>query len=108
MARAASSSWRATCWISRALPASALADFVRSVGHRIAGFPAAGHVAVKDRVNAIALAPAEEFRRHSDLFGESVRNSEARSRTQTAMKRGSQTRDWELALGRELADLSDH
>jgi hypothetical protein len=29
---------------------------------------------VKDRVNAIALAPAEDFRRDSDLFGEGVRN----------------------------------
>jgi enoyl-CoA hydratase/carnithine racemase len=44
-------------WINRALPASTLGDFVRSLAHRIAGFPAAGHVAVKERVNAIALAP---------------------------------------------------
>ena len=33
-------------------------------------FPAAGLVAVKDRVNAITLAPVEDFRRDSDLFGE--------------------------------------
>jgi len=39
----------------------------RALAHRIAGFPAAGHIAVKDRVNAIALAPAEDFRR--DQFG---------------------------------------
>ena len=64
-------------WINRALPAKALGDFVRSLAHRIAGFPAAGHVAVKERVNAIALAPAEDFRRDSDLFGEGVRNPEA-------------------------------
>jgi enoyl-CoA hydratase/carnithine racemase len=37
-------------WINRALPANALADFVRSLAHRIAGFPAAGLVAVEDRV----------------------------------------------------------
>src|SRR6202166_1299555 len=43
-------------WINRALPASALDDFVKSLAHRIAGFPAAGLVTVKDRVNAIALA----------------------------------------------------
>ena len=35
-----------------------------------------GHVAVKDRVNAITLAPAEDFRRDSDLFGEAVRAPE--------------------------------
>jgi enoyl-CoA hydratase/carnithine racemase len=39
-------------WINRALPADELGDFVSSLAHRIAGFPAAGHSAVKDRVNA--------------------------------------------------------
>jgi enoyl-CoA hydratase/carnithine racemase len=63
-------------WINRALPADALGDFVSSLAHRIAGFPAAGHVVVKDRVNAIALAPVEDFRRDSDLFDEGVRNPE--------------------------------
>src|SRR5262245_32299588 len=43
-------------WINRALPANALNDFVRSLAHRIAKFSAAGLAAVKDRVNAIALA----------------------------------------------------
>ena len=95
-------------WINRALPADELGDFVRSLAHRIAGFPAAGHVAVKDRVNAIALAPAEDFRRDSDLFGEGVRNPEAQSRIQAAMKRGFQTRDAELDLARMLGDLADH
>ena len=45
-------------WINRALPADALGDFVTRLAHRIAAFPAAGHVAVKDRVNAISLAPS--------------------------------------------------
>ena len=56
-------------WVNRAVPADELDDFVRSLAHRIAGFPASGHIAVKERVNAIALAPAEDFRRDSDLFG---------------------------------------
>jgi enoyl-CoA hydratase/carnithine racemase len=93
-------------WINRALPADALGDFVRSLAHRIATFPAAGHVAVKDRVNAIALAPAEDFRRDSDLFGEGVRNPDAQSRIQAAIKRGFQTRDAEMALARMLGDLA--
>src|SRR5262252_7174302 len=80
-------------WINRALPASALGDFVRSLAHRIARFPAAGRVAVKNRVNAIALAPAEDFRRDSDLFGEGVRTPEAQRRIQAAFKRGFQTRE---------------
>ena len=94
-------------WINRALPADALGDFVRSLAHRIAKFPAAGHVAVKDRVNAIALAPAEDFRRDSALFGEGVANPEAQSRIRAAMKRGFQTRDAEMALARMLGDLDD-
>jgi enoyl-CoA hydratase/carnithine racemase len=93
-------------WINRALPAAALADFVRLLAHRIAGFPAAGHVAVKERVNAIALAPAEDFRRDSDLFDEGVRNPEAQSRIQAAIKRGFQTRDAEMAISPMLADLA--
>jgi enoyl-CoA hydratase/carnithine racemase len=91
-------------WINRALPADELGDFVRSLAHRIAGFPAAGHSAVKDRVNAIALAPAEDFRRDSDLFAEGVRDPEAQSRIGAAMKRGLQTRDAEMALARMLGD----
>src|ERR1700752_1526522 len=31
-------------WINRALPAAELAEFVHALAHRIAGFPAAGHV----------------------------------------------------------------
>ena len=94
-------------WINRALPAKALEDFVRSLAHRIARFPAAGQVAVKERVNAIALAPAEDFRRDSDLFGEGMRNPEAQKRTEAAMTRGFQTRDAEMSLSRLLGDLAD-
>jgi enoyl-CoA hydratase/carnithine racemase len=94
-------------WTNRALPAKTLGDFVRSLAHRIAGFPAVGQVVVKERVNAIALAPAEDFRRDSDLFGEGVRNPEAQERIQAALKRGFQTRESELSLGRLLGELVD-
>jgi enoyl-CoA hydratase/carnithine racemase len=95
-------------WVNRALPAETLSDFVRSLALRVAGFPAAGHIAVKNRVNAIALAPIEDFRQDSDLFAETVRNPEAQSRIQAAMKRGFQTRDGELALAQLLGELADH
>src|SRR5262249_13179360 len=52
-------------WINRALPAAELGGFVTALAHRIASFPASGHVAVKERVNAISLAPVEDFRRDS-------------------------------------------
>jgi enoyl-CoA hydratase/carnithine racemase len=94
-------------WINRALPADALGDFVSSLAHRIARFPAAGQVAVKDRVNAIALASVEDFRRDSDLFGEQVRAPDAQRLVAAALKRGFQTRDAELALGSVLDDLPD-
>lgn len=68
-------------WINRALPAGELGDFVRSLAHRIARFPAAGHLVVKERVNAITLAPAEEIHRDSDLFLEGLRNPEAQLRS---------------------------
>jgi enoyl-CoA hydratase/carnithine racemase len=85
-------------WINRALPADELGDFVRALAIRIAGFPASGQEAVKDRVNAIALASADEFRRDSDLFGASVRTPEAQARIQAVMRNGFQTRDAELDL----------
>jgi enoyl-CoA hydratase/carnithine racemase len=91
-------------WINRALPAAELGGFVSSLAHRIAGFPAAGHVAVKQRVNAIALAPADDFRRDSDLFAESVVRPEAQRAIGAAFEHGFQTRDAELALGRMLGD----
>jgi enoyl-CoA hydratase/carnithine racemase len=92
-------------WINRALPASELGDFVRSLALRIAGFPAAGHAVVKNRVNAIALAPAEDIQRDSDLFLEGVSAPEYQRRMQAAMKRGFQTRDAEMNLGQLMADL---
>jgi enoyl-CoA hydratase/carnithine racemase len=94
-------------WINRALPADALAEFVRSLAHRIASFPQAAQVALKDRVNAIALAPVEDFRRDSDLFGDEVRKAEAQRRISAATERGFQTREAELALAQMLGTLAD-
>jgi enoyl-CoA hydratase/carnithine racemase len=93
-------------WINRALPADTLGEFVSSLAHRIARFPAAGQVVVKDRVNAIALAPVQDFRRDSDLFGEQVRTPDAQRLIAAALKHGFQTRDGEMTLGRELGDLT--
>src|SRR6202008_1062154 len=67
-------------WINRALPASELREFVHALAHRIPGYPAAAPAAVKDRVDAIALAPVDEFRRDSDLFGAGVVQPEAQAR----------------------------
>jgi len=92
-------------WINRALPADALSDFVKSLAHRVAKFPAGGLDVVKDRVNAIALASTDEFRRDSDLFGESVLKPEAQSQMQAALKQGFQTRNAEMNLAHLLGEL---
>jgi enoyl-CoA hydratase/carnithine racemase len=93
-------------WVNRALPADGLADFVSSLAHRIASFPAAGHVAVKERVNAISLAPLDEFRRDSDSFGAGVRRTETQRLIERAMERGLQTRDGEMHLAKMLVDVA--
>jgi enoyl-CoA hydratase/carnithine racemase len=95
-------------WINRALPANTLGNFVSSPAHRIAKFPPSGIVAVKERVNAIALAPAADFRRDSDLFGEGAGKPVAQGRFQAAFKHGFQTRDAELDLARMLGELGNN
>jgi enoyl-CoA hydratase/carnithine racemase len=95
-------------WINRALPAEELEDFVTSLAHRIARFPAAGRLAVKERVNAITLSSVEDFRRDSDLFLDGVRSPEFQKQMQAALKRGFQTRDAEINLARLLGALPDH
>jgi enoyl-CoA hydratase/carnithine racemase len=92
-------------WINRALPAQVLNEFVGALARRIAKFPRAGLATVKDRVNAIALAPTPEFRRDSDVFGEGARTPEYQKRIDTALKLGFQTRSAELDLARLLGDL---
>jgi hypothetical protein len=71
-------------------------------------FPSAGQLAVKERTNAITLAPIEDFRRESNLFGEAARAPEAQAQLQAAMERGFQTRDAELNLAAMLGALPIH
>ena len=94
-------------WVNRALPAEVLGKFVGALARRIAKFPPAGLVAIKERVDAITLAPADAFRRDSDLFLEVGRSPEVQNRTRTAMGRGFQSRDWEKDLGKLLGDLGE-
>jgi enoyl-CoA hydratase/carnithine racemase len=92
-------------WINRALPTAKLGDFVNSLAHRIASFPPFGCAVIKERVNQIALAPAEDFRRDSDLFLDCARAPESQGRTKSAMSRGFQTRNAELNLEGMLGEL---
>jgi enoyl-CoA hydratase/carnithine racemase len=92
-------------WINRALPARALGAFVRALAERIACYPPAGLLAIKDRLNAITLAPLEDFRRDSDLFGEQVHNAQTQRRIQAAMQHGLQTRHAEMEFSSILDQL---
>src|SRR5258706_7933687 len=95
-------------WINRALPADEIDDFVSSLAHRIAKFPAGGHAVVKERGNAIALPTVEDIRRDSDLFLEGTRTNEFQELTQAAMKRGFQTTDGEMDLARLVGEINEH
>lgn len=98
-------------WINRALPAAELSDFVKSLAHRIARFPSAGHAVVKERVNAICLPSVDDIRRDSDLFLEGTRTDEFQHLTRTAMESGFQTRAAEMNLGKLVYDIqgqTDH
>jgi len=92
-------------WINRALPAAELRDFVASLAHRIARFPAAGHLVVKERVNAICLPNVEDIRRDSDLFLEGTRTNEFQQLTQAAFENGFQTRAAEMNLAKLVYDM---
>jgi len=92
-------------WINRALPGAQLSDFVKSLAHRIAGFPAAGHAIVKERVNAICLPSVEDIRRDSDLFLEATHTNEFQQLTQAAMENGFQTRAAEMNLAKFVDDI---
>ncbi len=94
-------------WINRAMPAAKLREFVRTLAHRIAGFPAAARAALKDRVNEISLAHKDDFRRDSELFLQCARDPESQRRTQLAMARGFQTHDGELALAKMFDALAE-
>jgi enoyl-CoA hydratase/carnithine racemase len=94
-------------WINRALPAASIGEFVSALAHRIAGFPGAGQTAVKDRVNDIALAPVEDFKGDSDLFGQEVQSPDVQKLIAGAMERGLQTRDAELDMATVLDQGAD-
>src|SRR5262249_41847176 len=92
-------------WINRALPAAELSDFVKSLAHRIARFPAAGHAVVKERVNAVCLPTLEDIRRDSDLFLEGTRTDGFQQLTQAGMENGFQTRTAEMNLAKLVYDM---
>ncbi|WP_457095479.1 enoyl-CoA hydratase/isomerase family protein [Lysobacter sp. P5_B9] len=85
-------------WINRALPVAELDEFVAALARRIGRIPDAGRAVVKERVNAFALAPADEVQRDSNLFIEGLGNPQAQIRLREALQKGMQNRITELTL----------
>jgi enoyl-CoA hydratase/carnithine racemase len=92
-------------WINRALPDEQLDAFVIAIAHRVASFPGPGTITIKERVNAISLAPLDEFRNDSDLFAAGVREPETQRRITRSMELGLQTRRAEMHLDQILMHL---
>lgn len=92
-------------WINRALPTVQLAGFVQSLAHRISQLPIEARSAIKNRVDAITLAPIEDFNRDSNVFIDFLRKPSTQHRIAAAQRFGFQTRHGELTLGRMIEDL---
>ncbi|MGF7036822.1 enoyl-CoA hydratase/isomerase family protein [Mucilaginibacter sp. OV119] len=93
-------------WINRALPDAELEAFVTNLARRIAKFPHQGLLDIKERINAISLAPVEDYRKDSDLFGKATQNPETKERYKTILEKGFQLPgDTELNLGEVLGTL---
>jgi enoyl-CoA hydratase/carnithine racemase len=94
-------------WINRALPQDELGRFVHDLAVRIAAFPSAGLVAVKRRINALALPALEDVRDDAALFKETISAPRARARTAELMRGGMQTRgDIERHFAVAIGDLT--
>ena len=90
-------------WINRALPADELA--ISSAPSRSAS-PGSRPPATRRQgpVNAIALAPVEDFQRDSDLFGEGVRDPQTQARIAAALSTASRPATVKWTPGREPVD----
>jgi enoyl-CoA hydratase/carnithine racemase len=92
--------------INRALPEAELSTFVAALAARIARFPMGGLMANKERVNAITLASAAEYRQDSELFGKGAGEPEVQGRIRALLTLGMQTRsNVELNFGEVLGKL---
>lgn len=93
-------------WINRALPQAELGPFVTALAERVATLPQEGARLIRQRVNEIALADADAFRRDSELFGAGVARPETQRIMKAAMAAGLQQREGEMHLGDMLGNLA--
>jgi enoyl-CoA hydratase/carnithine racemase len=95
-------------WINRALPDAELGPFVNALAHRIASFPRAGIATIKERINAIALAPERELQADSSLFGQTAAHPETQARVKALFARGlQQVGELDRDFGRVLGESNE-
>ena len=93
-------------WINRAIDDSKLDAFVDDLAHRIAKFPYKGLMDIKDRINAISLAPVDDYRKDAEMFFQATQTSETKDRFKTISGKGFQSPgETELNLGDALGSL---
>ncbi len=78
-------------YVNRALPASALDEFVATLAHRIATFPAAAIALAKEAVALADVGLEDALVREEQIFFRSVATDGARRRMAAAMAAGLQT-----------------
>lgn len=93
-------------WINRALPDSELDGFVSDFARRIASFPKAALMTIKDRSNLIGFASLEELEKDNEIFSQTAGTPETQRRVKMLFEQGMQQRsEVELNFGRAIAEL---
>jgi len=92
-------------WINRALPPDELGPFVELLARRIAGFPAAAIAEAKAVLAEVERATSGQLVAEQHAFARLFAAPESRERMRRFLAQGSQTRDGERTLGRDLEKL---
>jgi len=94
-------------WVNRALPPDELGPFVGRLARRIAGFPAAAIAEAKAVLAEVERATSGQLVAEQHAFARLMSGPDARVRMRRFLAQGSQTRDGERTLGRDLEKLAD-
>lgn len=91
-------------YINRALPPDELGPFVHRLAHRIASFGPDAIRLAKESVACAELPTFEGLLEEAHLFNQSLATADAKNRMAAFLKRGGQTREFELSLDGLVAD----
>jgi enoyl-CoA hydratase/carnithine racemase len=94
-------------WLNRALPADELDDFVSTLAHRIASFPASAIAFAKESLNAAGGDLVEGLLEEAHQFNRTLATPAAQERMRRFMDMGGQTPEGERDLAALVRKLSD-